>query len=108
MTVCFQIAPTDNVATVLTETAAGSLTLRGLRGERIIVAIEPIAAGHKVALQSISAGEAIVKYGVVIAQATMHIAPGQWVHLHNCRSLIDERSAHFDGQTGLPGDTPYV
>ena len=39
--------------------------------------------GHKVALHAISAGDRIVKYGVVIGTATQAIAAGAHVHVHN-------------------------
>jgi len=39
---------------------------------------------------------------VVIGIATRRIEPGEWVHLHNCRSQLDERSGSFDVQTGAP------
>ena len=45
--------------------------------------------------------------GVTIGQATRDIASGAWVHLHNMRSLYDERSGHLDVRTGAPKDTIY-
>jgi altronate dehydratase small subunit len=35
------------------------------------------------------------------------IEPGDWVHLHNCRSQLDERSGSFDIHTGAPEDNAY-
>ena len=42
-----------------------------------------------------------------IARATKDIRAGEWVHLHNIRSVYDERSSHLDVMTGAPKDTRY-
>jgi altronate dehydratase small subunit len=99
----FQVAAADNVATLLGEGAEGStLIVVGPAGKREIVAREKIELGHKVALTAIAEGEAIIKFGVVIGIAMRRIEPGEWVHLHNCRSQLDERSGGFDLRTGAP------
>ncbi len=72
-----------------------------------ILAVEAIPTGHKIALRDIAPEEDIVKYGVVIGQATAAIPKGSWVHLHVMRSLYDERSGHLDTVTGAPKDTKY-
>jgi len=74
--------------------------------EQITIAAD-IPKGHKIAVKPIEAGEPVVKYGVSIGIATKPIAPGEWVHLHNCRSAFDERSSTLDPETGAPTDTPY-
>jgi hypothetical protein len=43
----------------------------------------------------------------VIGSASRDIAPGEWVHLHNCVSRFDERSKTLDVQTGAVTDTIY-
>ena len=58
-------------------------------------------------IQNIRAGEDVIKYGVRIARATKDIRAGEWVHLHNIRSVYDERSSHLDAMTGAPKDTRY-
>jgi len=75
-------------------------------------AIEPIPAGHKVALRAIAAGEPVRKFGHVIGRATRDIAPGEHVHVHNlafepldtAQGIVREggtmpkaRAAWFDG-----------
>jgi altronate dehydratase small subunit len=45
---------------------------------------------------------------VPIGIATTAIEPGAWVHLHNCRSRVDERSSHLDLKTGAALDTAYA
>jgi len=108
MTTCFQIDPSDNVATMLADASGGAISLRGPQDEQTIELQEPIHLGHKVALRAIQSGEPVVKYGVVIGEASQPISVGEWVHLHNCRSRVDVRSAHLDIQTGLSKDVPYV
>ena len=48
-----------------------------------IQAAQPIAAGHKVAINSIKKGENVLKYGQIIGEAKEDIAPGEHVHTHN-------------------------
>ena len=105
--VAFQINPSDNVATVLAPIEPGPVLLRGAQGESNITASEPIENGHKIAITPIAAGEEVIKFGVVIGVSTRAIAPGEWVHLHNCRSRLDERSNAFDVHTGVPEDIRY-
>jgi altronate dehydratase len=45
-----------------------------------------IPRGHKVALRAIRAGEPVVKYGHPIGAASVDIAPGDHVHIHNVSS----------------------
>ena len=81
-----QIDPKDNVEVLLKP-----------RGE--------IPAGHKVALVGIAEGEKVVKYGFPIGLATKPIAPGEWVHVHNMRTALDE-SADYAYRPS--GDRPSV
>ncbi|MBE7077465.1 MAG: altronate dehydratase [Clostridiales bacterium] len=55
---------------------------------------EQIPAGHKYALQDISCGDYVVKYGEIIGKATKDIAKGEWVHTHNVKSHLDENVAY--------------
>lgn len=107
MVECFQINPADNVATLLEKADEGPILVRGPAGQHVIAGLQPIELGHKVALFDISANAAIVKYGVMIGRSTKAILQGEWVHLHNCSSCIDERSGGFDVNTGLPGVKAY-
>ena len=50
---------------------------------------------------------AVVKFGVRIGHATAAIRAGDWVHLHNCASDVDERSGTLDLHTGATTDTKY-
>ena len=108
-TSAFQVHDQDNVATLHGEAAAGALLqIVGPAGRHNLTAREKIELGHKVALATIPEGAPIVKFGIVIGIAMRPIARGEWVHLHNCRSRLDERSGHFDVHTGEPGDNAYA
>ncbi len=105
----FQVHASDNVATLLAEAAAGALVeIVAPAGRHDLTAREKIELGHKVAVAAIPEGASFTKFGVIIGIATRAIAPGEWVHLHNCRSQLDERSGHFDVHTGEPGDNAYA
>ena len=105
----FQVHAADNVATLLGEAAAGApLQIVGPSPNADLAAREKIELGHKVALTAIPEGASVIKFGIVIGIAMRPIKPGEWVHLHNCRSQLDERSGHFDVHTGEPGDNAYA
>ena len=103
----FQIHPADNVATLLDDAGVEAVLILGAPDPLEVVLTGPIALAHKVALRDIAAGEAIVKYGVPIGVATESIQRGDWVHLHNCRSALDERSSTLDVETGATTDMHY-
>ena len=105
----FRVDKADNVATMLCAAEAGDLILvQGGAAAQRLEALERILLGHKVALAEISKGDFVVKYGVRIGIATQSVKPGEWVHLHNCRSQVDERSSLLDKLTGAAQDTPYA
>ena len=104
----FVIEAQDNVATLLEDVAAGDrVLLRGPGETAALVAGEAVALGHKLALRDIQAGQPVIKFGVPIGRATQPIATGQWVHLHNCASELDDRSGTLDLNTGDATDTRY-
>ncbi len=81
------IHETDNVATSVTALVKDSLvTLNGDAGISVKV-IQDIPFGHKFALQNITLGDHIIKYGEVIGRATQDIEKGEHVHVHNVESL---------------------
>jgi altronate hydrolase len=67
----------DTVATALRALNIGE------QAEDNVSVREPIAAGHKLALRDIAAGEAIIKLGQMIGRASAAIAAGSHVHVHN-------------------------
>jgi len=103
----FQISSLDNVAVALDDVVAGSVTLLGAGNGAIMTARQAIRLGHKIALTAMAPGEPVMKYGVQIGHATVPIAPGDWIHLHNCASDYDERSNTLEVTTGAPTDTLY-
>jgi altronate dehydratase small subunit len=98
----------DNVVTALDDVSPGPLEILGSPAASEVDVPESVAAGHKVALMPLAEGEPVVKYGVTIGLATKSIAAGAWVHTHNCRSRLDQRSHTLDRHTGAATDTPYV
>ncbi|MDO3386221.1 altronate dehydratase family protein [Gilvimarinus sp. SDUM040013] len=71
----------DNVAIAVEDVAAGEeLCVEGAR----FVATEDIGEMHKIAVEPIKQGDAIIKYGQFIGYAAADIAAGQHVHTHNC------------------------
>jgi len=105
---CFRVSAADNVATMLEDVATGPVRACGEASLDLIWLREPIALGHKVALTAIPKGELILKYGVPIGVSTTSIQAGDWVHLHNCHSRVDERSSGFDPRSGAAKDTAYA
>lgn len=77
------ISARDNVATALEPLDAGRRLV--LNGHELVVR-EAVAAGHKIALATIPAGSAVVKYGSAIGVATSEIPEGAHVHTHNLAS----------------------
>lgn len=107
MTIAFRIHAADNVATMLDDAVAGdAVMLRGAACDAV-TALETVAHGHKIAIAAIAAGEPVMKFGIPIGRASMGIAAGGWVHLHNCASGFDERSGGFDVVTGAAKDMAY-
>ncbi len=106
---CFQINPQDNTAVMLADGAAGTViqVIGGVTNTTVTLT-QPIAYGHKVALQDITESAAIFKYGIRIGHATQPIQSGDWVHLHNCASDYDERSGSLAIDSGRPTDTVYA
>jgi altronate hydrolase len=87
----------DNVAVALRTLVKGEHS-----GET--VAVGDIPAGHKIALQNLSKGDAVVKYGYPIGVATAEIQPGEHVHVQNMASALGGKLKEraFDGaQDGM-------
>lgn len=74
-----QIHPKDNV-----EVALRDLSLEG----------KEIKRGHKIALNDIPDGMNIIKYGFPIGSATKDISRGEWVHTHNMKTNLSEKTSY--------------
>jgi altronate hydrolase len=68
---------TDNVIIAVEEFTPGAAPMG-------VTAVERVPRGHKMAAAPIAEGEPIRKFGQIIGFAAKPIAPGQWVHEHNC------------------------
>lgn len=75
----------DNVVTAFELIEKGTkISAIGL--EKKIVATEDIINGHKVAIEDITKGEFIIKYGKKVGVALADVHVGDLVHIHNIRS----------------------
>ena len=82
-----RIRPADNVAVALEDVAAGELVkVEDEGGAFELEARAAVPFAHKIALEEIAPGDAILKYEAPIAFATARILPGDWVHAHNAES----------------------
>ena len=68
----------DNVAVALGNLEPGTLTAQG------VTTTKRVPKGHKFATKPIATGQSVVKFGQIIGFAKSDIAPGDWVHEHNC------------------------
>lgn len=91
MTDAIRIHAADNVATALTDLAAGSPLVVG---SQQLTATEPIARGHKLALVPIARGARVIKYGFPIGTASTDIAVGAHVHSHNLATALTGSDAY--------------
>lgn len=80
-----RITPRDMVAVALKPLKAGETVSYGA-GE--ITLRDDLPMGHKAALREIRKGEAVIKYGFPIGEATEDIPAGAHVHTHNLHTLL--------------------
>ena len=80
----------DNVATAVRDLKKGQAVLMDIQGKgQVEVSLkEDIPFGHKFAIQEIKENQELIKYGEVIGHATLDIAVGAYVHVHN---VVSER-----------------
>jgi altronate hydrolase len=78
--------PADNVAVAVATLDVGADTQQGVK------TIKRVPRGHKFAIKAIGKGKPVLKFGQIIGFATQDIAPGDWVHEHNC-SIGEEHGA---------------
>src|SRR5579862_880541 len=91
--------PSDNVAVARVPLAPG-MDLR-IEGSGVTV-LDPVPAGHKVAIAEIAPGEIVRRYGQVIGRAKRPIHPGNHIHTQNL--AFEELALHFEFPTG---EIPY-
>jgi ABC-type Fe3+/spermidine/putrescine transport system ATPase subunit len=67
-----------------------------------VIAREPIPLCHKIGLDEIPAGSAVIKYGDPIGEASAAIQVGSHVHVHNLRSAR-ARVTGDEARSNVPG-----
>ncbi len=85
----------DNIVIAVDEIPAGVTPTTG------VAARERIPKGHKMAAGPLEIGAPIRKFGQIIGFASRPIAPGDWVHEHNCSVREFARDYHF-GEDARP------
>jgi altronate dehydratase small subunit len=76
--------PQDNVAVCLRKLEEGEqIPLIHQDKDISVKVLDSVPLGHKISLLHIALGQAIIKYGEIIGQATKDIIAGQHVHDHN-------------------------
>lgn len=93
------MAPEDNVATLVSPASAGhSVTVMRYDGSTVVViARQNVPLAHKIAVEPIARGEAVLKYGEMIGEATEQIEPGAHIHVHNVFGTRGRRGDHGEG-----------
>lgn len=78
----------DNVVTCVTEVSAGQDVMYR-KGNRVctLKAEEDIPYCHKIALEDLSEGAEVLKYGELIGKTSRQIEKGHWVAHHNIFSV---------------------
>src|SRR5436309_1982969 len=94
-----RLHPDDDVAVARIALAAGA-HLAAPGGGALIV-LGDVPAGHKIATRTVAVGGPVRKYGQVIGVATMAIAPGEHVHVHNL-AMADSHPVHGVGRAYVP------
>ncbi|WP_225999475.1 UxaA family hydrolase [Paenibacillus sp. BJ-4] len=83
-----QIHDQDNVVVALRDYKRGETLAWGEQEDQRVELAEDVARGHKIALQNISEGEHVLKYGYPIGHAIQPIQAGQHVHTHNTKTNL--------------------
>lgn len=81
-----------------------AVALRPLKiGESVLgtLLVDAVPQGHKFALKGHAAGDAVIKYGAPIGNATASIAPGRHVHVHNLATALAGVLAYRPGSADL-------
>ena len=98
-----RLRPEDNIAVAARPVPAGACL--ALDGTTITVPAA-IKMGHKFAVQPISEGDAILKYGQVIGFASRPVEPGGHVHTHNVAAPKFAREYAFGTDRPAPLPPP--
>lgn len=77
------LSPNDTVFVARCQIPSGTELM--IDGQKITLETS-LSMGHKLASRPMSLGDKVLKYGVSIGSATVAIAKGEHVHLHNMKS----------------------
>ena len=88
MKALLKLHPADSVAVALRALQAGETA--DVSGQTVTL-MEDVPQGHKVALDTLTANQPVVKYGCVIGTMTKDCPAGGWVHTHNLRTNLTEQ-----------------
>lgn len=79
----------DSVAVATRDLSPGSVEGGYLEGPAslTVTLTDEVPLGHKFALRDIAQGGEVIEYGVRVSVASLDIATGQHVHVHNVRSV---------------------
>ena len=94
MVTAILVDKTDNVAMVTAPVEKGQKIYVAVTGQ-IIVALENINAGHKVALVRLKTGENAVKYGIPIGRITSTVDVGGWISTHNLEDTTEDLCGEY-------------
>jgi altronate hydrolase len=83
----FRVHPDDDVAVALTDLPANEPVTLG--DGTVVVTLEAIPRGHKLALVDFAAGSPVHKYGAVIGRTTTTIRRGALVHTGNLATRLE-------------------
>jgi hypothetical protein len=82
--VAHRITDSDDVAVALRLLRKGErIAVQGEKSTVTVEVVQEIPRGHKVALRDIGKSEFVFKYGAPIGMASVKIAAGSHVHVHN-------------------------
>ena len=96
--------PRDNICVATRDLVRG--TRLHCNGTDFTLA-DDIRLGHKIATQPIGVGQAVRKYGQTIGFASVAIAPGEWVHVHNL--AIGQLHQDYASASQIPAATdPHI
>lgn len=74
----------DNVCIALKELVKNeTIKVVTINEVKLILLIDDVSFGHKIALKNIKKGDKILKYGEIIGEASEDISKGSLVHSHN-------------------------
>lgn len=100
------VDPRDHVATALRDLTCGE-TVR--LGDQELIVSTDVPKGHKIATRSVRAEEDVLKYGWPIGRATVDIAAGDHVHVHNVATRLEGVEGYTfspPAQTPSPNASP--